>query len=177
MTAHTKTNTHAPVRRRTGPVALMVLVAAGLAVSAFTLPAQAAGNKVDALVKRMTPDETLQMADLLTLCGGVYAAFSEFSIQHQPELGQQYRELEREALLAGAYLLYREHRLRTGKTRPIQDFAPAVKARAQVSAAEARAAFAAQDLDKSQQLLTDCGQLEELQMFLAKSLQAEMPAK
>lgn len=140
-------------------------------------PAQAANNKVDALVQRMTPDETVQMADLLTLCGGVYAAFSEFTLKQQPELGQHYHELEKEALSAGAYLLYRDHRMRTGQTKPLKDFAPAVKDRAQVSAAEARTAFADQDLDKAQQLLTDCAQLEELQMFLAKALQAEMQSQ
>jgi hypothetical protein len=152
----------------------LFLIAAWLGMVTAVGPAQAADSKVDALVRRMTRDETLQMANLLCMCGGVYSAFSAFVIKQQPEHGQQYRELESEALMAGAYLLYREHLIRTAQVKPLKEFAPIVKGLAEASAAQARSAVETDDLDRAQEMLTDCAKLEELQAFLVQALQAEM---
>ena len=153
---------------------LTLLIAAWLGAALAVWPAQAAENKVDALVRRMTQDETREMANLLCMCGGVYAAFAASAPDQQPEARQQYRDLETEALMAGAYLLYREHRVRTGQAKPLGEFAPMVKGMAKPSVAQARAALESKDLDKAQELLVNCAQLEELQVFLSQALQAEM---
>lgn len=146
----------------------------GLGLLAAAPMAQVGERDMDALVGRMSTDEAARVADLLGMCGGVYAAFSKFVEPQTPERALEYRELSNGALTAGAYLLYREHRRRTGEARPVREFMPRVAGRAEASAAQAFAAFAAEDFDAAQEMLADCVKMEEMRTFLVDAMSAEM---
>ena len=145
--------------------ALWLALAAGPAVSQ--------GDQVDALVQRTGAEGAAELAGLLGECGGVYAAFERIATAQAPQLGEDYREMKNGALLAGAYLLYREHRLRMREDRPLEDFLAPVRSRAQAREAEVSAAFAAQQVDKAREMLPECARLEDLQSFLVQAWRKE----
>jgi hypothetical protein len=148
----------------TGWMVLIALLAA---------PVVATGNSVDDMVRRTGPEGAAELAGLLGECGGVYAAYERISAAQAPELQEDYREMKNGALLAGAYLLYREHRLRVNDGRPLEDFLAPVRSRAETRDAEVTAAFANQQLDKAREMLPECGKLEELQSFLVQAWRKE----
>jgi hypothetical protein len=136
-------------------------------------PAAAQEDAVDALARRTGPEGAAELAGLLGECGGVYAAYERIAAAQAPALEEDYREMKNGALLAGAYLLYREHRLRMNDGRPLEDFLAPVRSRAEVRDAEVTAAFASQQLDKAREMLPECGKLEELQSFLVQAWRKE----
>jgi hypothetical protein len=136
-------------------------------------PAAAQDDAVDDLARRTGPEGAAELAGLLGECGGVYAAYERIAAAQAPELQEDYREMKNGALLAGAYLLYREHRLRMNDGRSLEDFLPPVRSRAEVRDAEVTAAFANQQLDKAREMLPECGKLEELQSFLVQAWRKE----
>lgn len=137
-------------------------------------PAAAQGNPVDAYVMRLTPEDTVQVVALLSDCGGIYAAFGDVAAVQAPDLADDYRDMQNGAMVAAAYLLYREHRLRTGTTRPFLDFVPAVKSRAEARAAQVKASFAANDLEGPKKQLGECAKLEDIQSMVVRSWREEM---
>lgn len=152
-----------------------------LAVALWLLPgvggAQSAGQKVDALVARLSEAEAMQTAGLLGMCGGVYSAFAVFSETRMPERSREYKAMGNGALTAGAYLLYREHRRRTREVRPVSGFMPQVRAQAETAAAETLAAFGAEDFDTPQEKLASCFRMAELQDFLVAAMQDEFASR
>lgn len=136
--------------------------------------ARATDNPVDAVVKTMSHEDVQGVADSLGLCGGIYSAFAGFVASRAPALGKQYEQMRNGALLAGAYLLYREHRVRSGEVRPLREFLPQLEGREEVGETTTKAAFEAQDLRKPQQLLEYCHELDDLQTLLIKAARAEM---
>ena len=136
-------------------------------------PAASQGDPVDDLVRRTGAEGAAELAGLLGECGGVYAAFERIATAQAPQLGEDYREMKNGALLAGAYLLYREHRLRMREDRPLEDFLAPVRSRAQAREAEVSAAFAAQQMDKAREMLPECARLEDLQSFLVQAWRKE----
>jgi len=148
-----------------------------LAVALALVPgvgrAQSAGQKVDALVARLSQAEAAQTAGLLGMCGGVYSAFAVFSETRMPERSQEYRAMGNGALTAGAYLLYREHRHRTREVRPVSEFMPPVRTQAETAAAGTLAAFSAEDFDTPQEKLASCFKMAELQDFLVSAMKDE----
>ncbi len=149
------------------------LAACVLWMAAAMAPSVAWGDQVDALARRVGPDGAAELAGLLGECGGVYAAYEGISAAQAPELGEDYREMKNGALLAGAYLLYREHRLRMRDGRPLEDFLAPVRSRAEAREAEVNAAFVSQQLDKARELLPECARLEDLQSFLVQAWRKE----
>lgn len=133
----------------------------------------AAMDDVDALAKRTGADGAAELAGLLGECGGVYAAFERIAGDQAPQLREDYREMKNGAILAGAYLLYREHRLRMQDRRPLEDFLPPVQSRARTREAEVSAAFAARQLEKAREMLPECAKLEDLQSFLVQAWRQE----
>jgi len=151
-----------------------VAVAGGLlALASLAWPGLAADSSVDALARRTGPEGAAELAGLLGECGGVYAAYERISAQQAPQLEQDYREMKNGALLAGAYLLYREHRLRMKDDRPLEDFLPPVRSRATARDTEVSAAFARNDLAAARAMLPECARLEELQAFLVQAWREE----
>jgi hypothetical protein len=136
--------------------------------------AVAADSPVDGFVRRLGPEGVAQMAELLADCGGIYAAFGEVAAAQAPVLAQDYREMQNGAMVAAAYLLYRDHVLRTAETRPFADFVQPVRARAEARAAQVGARFAANDLEGPKVQLGECARLEEPQSFLVRGWRAEM---
>jgi hypothetical protein len=136
-------------------------------------PAASQGDPVDALVQRTGAEGAAELAGLLGECGGVYAAFERIAAAQAPQLGEDYREMKNGALLAGAYLLYREHRLRMREDRPLEEFLAPVRSRAQAREAEVNAAFAAQQMEKAREMLPECARLEDLQSFLVQAWRKE----
>jgi hypothetical protein len=136
-------------------------------------PAAALGDSVDALARRTGPEGAAELAGLLGECGGVYAAYERIAASQAPALEEDYREMKNGALLAGAYLLYREHRLRMNDGRPLEDFLAPVRSRAEARDAEVTAAFASQQLDKAREMLPECAKLEDLQSFLVQAWRQE----
>ena len=136
-------------------------------------PVAAADDPVDALARRTGPDGAAELAGLLGECGGVYAAFEKIAGDQAPQLREDYREMKNGAILAGAYLLYREHRLRMQEPRPLEDFLPPVQSRARTREAEVSAAFAVRELDKARAMLPECAKLEDLQSFLVQAWRQE----
>jgi hypothetical protein len=136
-------------------------------------PAAAQDDAVDDLARRTGPGGAAELAGLLGECGGVYAAYERIAAAQAPALQEDYREMKNGALLAGAYLLYREHRLRMNDGRPLEDFLAPVRSRAEVRDAEVTAAFANQQLDKAREMLPECGKLEDLQSFLVQAWRKE----
>ena len=136
-------------------------------------PAAAQQDPVDAMVKRTGAEGAAELAGLLGECGGVYAAYERIASAQAPQLGADYREMKNGALLAGAYLLYREHRLRMHDGRPLEDFLPPVRSRAQAREAEVTAAFTGQQLDQAREMLPECAKLEDLQSFLVQAWRRE----
>jgi len=136
-------------------------------------PAAAQDDAVDDLARRTGPGGAAELAGLLGECGGVYAAYERIAAAQAPALQEDYREMKNGALLAGAYLLYREHRLRVNDGRPLEDFLAPVRSRAEVRDAEVTAAFANQQLDKAREMLPECGKLEDLQSFLVQAWRKE----
>jgi len=139
--------------------------------------AQADPRRVDALVARMSEAEALQTAQLLGMCGGVYSAFTVFTQPRAPERSSEYKALGNGALTAGAYLLYREHRQRTGETRPVSDFMPPVREQADLAAEATLAALGAGDFDSPQEKLADCFKMAELQDFLVAAMKDEFSGR
>lgn len=137
------------------------------------LAAPAAADPVADLARRTGPDGAAELAGLLGECGGVYAAFERISADQAPQLEQDYREMKNGALLAGAYLLYREHRLRMQDERVLEDFLPPVRSRAAARDAEVSAAFARNDLGSARAMLPECARLEALQSFLVQAWRDE----
>jgi len=151
-----------------------VAIAGWMLCAALTaLPVAAQGDPVDALARRTGPEGAAELAGLLGECGGVYAAFEKVAGDQAAQLREDYREMKNGALLAGAYLLYREHRLRMRDQRVLEDFLPPVQSRAKVREAEVSAAFAARELDKAREMLPECAKLEELQSFLVQAWRQE----
>lgn len=143
----------------------------GAALAAW--PAGAQDDRVDALARRTGPDGAAELAGLLGECGGVYAAFERIAGDQSPQLREDYREMKNGAILAGAYLLYREHRLRMPDQRPLDDFLPPVQTRARTREAEVTAAFAARQLEEAREMLPECARLEDLQSFLVQAWRQE----
>jgi hypothetical protein len=78
------------------------------------------------------------------------------------------------AMVASAYLLYREHRVRTRTARPFEDFVAPVKSRAEARASQTKALFAANELQGAKSQLGECAKLEELQSLLVRSWREEL---
>jgi hypothetical protein len=57
--------------------------------------------------------------------------------------------------------------------RPLEDFLPPVRSRAEAREAEVKAAFVSQQLDKARELLPECARLEDLQSFLVQAWRKE----
>ncbi len=150
-----------------------LVLAAALSLVPGVGGAQSAGQEVEALVGRLSEAEAVQTAELLGMCGGVYSAFAVFSETRMPERSREYKAMGNGALTAGAYLLYREHRHRTREVRPVSDFMPQVRGRAETAAAETLAAFSAEDFDTPQEKLSACFKMVELQDFLVAAMQDE----
>lgn len=151
---------------------VLALGATGFLLAATTGVAQE--NPVDAFLHTLTPEGPARLAGYLGDCGGVYAAYSNTVVAQAPALAAEYRELSNGAVVAAAYLLYREHLVRTQQPKPFEDFITMVKGRAAVSEAEVGAAFAAGDLGEADGKLGDCSKLNELQTFLVDGWRAEM---
>ena len=134
----------------------------------------AQGRAVDGYVQRLGTERVAQMAALLSDCGGVYMGFSQATALAAPQLAGDYREMQNGAMVAAAYLLYREHGMRTGERRAFESFIPAVKARAEAKAAEVMQLFAANELEAAKLPLGECARLEDLQSFLVRQWRAEM---
>jgi len=159
--------TEAITSRRTG-IAGWILSAALAAC-----PAAAQDDPVDALARRTGPEGAAELAGLLGECGGVYAAFEKIAGDQAPQLREDYREMKNGAILGGAYLLYREHRLRMQEPRPLEDFLPPVQSRARTREAEVSAAFVTRELEKAREMLPECAKLEDLQSFLVQAWRQE----
>lgn len=136
--------------------------------------AMAQGHPVDAFVMRLTPEDTAQLAGLLADCGGIYSAFGDVAVVQAPDLADDYREMQNGAMVASAYLLYRENRVRTRTAKPFADFVAPVKSRAEARALQTKALFAANDLQAAKGQLGECAKLEELQSLLVRSWREEL---
>lgn len=148
------------------------LCAAVLALMAGGAMAQ--GHPVDAFVMRMTPEETAQLAGLLADCGGIYSAFGDVAAVQAPDLADDYREMQNGAMVASAYLLYRENRVRTRTAKPFADFVAPVKSRAESRASQTKALFAANELQGAKDQLGECAKLEEVQSLLVRGWREEL---
>ena len=160
------------MRRSTPSRVVNSLCAAALAVVAGSAMAQ--GHPVDDFVMRLTPEDTAQLAGLLADCGGIYSAFGDVAAVQAPDLADDYREMQNGAMVASAYLLYRENRVRRRTARPFADFVAPVKSRAEARASQTKAMFAADELQGAKDQLGECAKLEELQSLLVRSWREEL---
>jgi len=160
------------MRRSTPSRALRTLCALALALVVGSAMAQ--GHPVDDFVMRLTPEDTAQLAGLLADCGGIYSAFGDVAVVQAPDLADDYRDMQNGAMVASAYLLYREHRVRTRTTKPFADFVAPVKSRAEARASQTKALFAADELQGAKDQLGECAKLEELQSLLVRSWREEL---
>lgn len=151
---------------------LRSLCAASLALMAGSAMAQ--GHPVDALVMRLTPEDTAQLAGLLADCGGIYSAFGDVAAVQAPDLADDYRDMQNGAMVAATYLLYRDHRVRTRTAKPFEEFVEPVKSRAGNRALQVKTLFAADDLQAAKDQLGECAKLEELQSLLVRSWREEL---
>ena len=149
-----------------------LLCAAALALMVGSAMAQ--GHPVDAFVMRLTPEDTAQLAGLLADCGGIYSAFGDVAAVQAPDLADDYRDMQNGAMVAAAYLLYRENRVRTRAAKPFADFVAPVKSRAEARASQTKALFAANELQGAKGQLGECAKLEELQSLLVRSWREEL---